>query len=145
MSAQPIPQFLTINLFRKMIKSTDSQDDDSYIQFVNDSNKKVHSSVFPYVGILEPGSIYWSRCKNAALQYARALHADDIELIEKSSAYMKKYNAEMNGDMDDPGLIQTMKAARTDRTKTTMISFDPRDIKVPLPTQNDIFTFDQFA
>lgn len=51
----------------------------------------------------------------------------------------------MFGNGEEHGLIQKMKADRTDRTKSTMITYDPRDNKIPLPTQNDIYTFDDFA
>ena len=141
-----IPQFLTLDFFKLMKQSTDTQDDDLYLQFVTNSNKKVHTTIFPYVDTpLVEGSPYWDRCRDAALAYANSLHAESIELLEKSQHYLKKFNVEMYGEDGDHGLVQEFKATRTTRTRTTMITVDPRDNKVPLPTQNDIFVFDDFA
>lgn len=146
MSVQPIPAFLTLDFFKLMINSTDTQDDDTYLQFVNNANKKVHTNIFPYIDTpLDEGSIYWDRLHDAALAYARSQHAEDIELLEKSTHYLKKFKVEMFGEDGEHGLVQELKATRTSRTKTVMITVDPRDNKVPLPTQNDIFVFDDFA
>jgi len=152
MSVQPIDQFLTINLFKKLLKSTDTQDDDSLIQFVDDSNSKVQTAISRYIDTpIGTGSIYWSRCKNAAVAFARSLQAEDIELIEKSKNYLEKYNVELYGEggtTDLPkagGLIQELIATRNDRTKTVLVRFDPRDEKVPLTTQNDLFVSQEFG
>lgn len=146
MSQQPIPAFLTLESFKLAIKTTDNQDDDQYLQFVNNANKKVHTTIFPYIDTpLDEGSIYWDRLHDAALAYARSLHAEDIELLEKSTHYLKKFKVEMFGEEGNSGLIQELRATRTNRTKTVMITVDPRNNKVPLPTQNDIFVFDEFA
>ena len=152
MSQQPIDQFLTLDFFKLMLKSTDDQDDDLFLQFVNDSNAKVQTAIFRYIDTpIKEGSQYFSRCRDAALSYARSLHAIDIELVDKSKSYREKYNVELYGEggtETNPkagGLIQELVGTRTNRTKTVMITVDPRDNKVPLPTQNDIFVFDDFA
>jgi len=152
MSVQPIDQFLTLDFFKLMLKSTDIQDDDLFLQFVNDSNAKVQTAIFRYIDTpIGEGSIYFSRCRDAALAFARSLHAMDIELVDKSKSYLEKYNVELYGEggtETNPkagGLIQELVGTRTNRTKTVMITVDPRDNKVPLPTQNDLFVFDDFA
>ena len=152
MSVQPLDQFLTKNLFKKMIGSTDTQDDDSYIQFVVDGNSKVQTAISRYIDTpIGKGSEFWSRCRNAALAYARSLHAEDIELLEKSKHYMEKYNIELygqDGTKDYPkagGLIQEIISTRTTRTVTVLAVTDPRDNKVPLTTQNDLFVSEDFG
>ncbi len=152
MSQQPIDSFLTLDFFKLMMKSTDTQDDDLFLQFVNDSNAKVQTAIFRYIDTpILPGSNYFSRCRDAALAYARSLHAIDIELIEKSKSYVNKYNIELYGDdgsENNPkagGLIQELIGTRTNRTKTVLITSDVRDRKVPLPTQNDLFVIDSFG
>lgn len=143
---QPIPEFLTINAFKAAIKSTDTQDDDTYLQFVFNGNKMVHNTIFPYIDTpLERGSIYWSRCADAAMAYARSMHAEDIELLEKSEHYFKKYTIQMFGEDGNHGLVGVFIATRTNRTKTVLTRFDPRDIKVPLPSQNDLFVSQRFG
>ena len=150
--SQEIDQFLTLDFFKLMLKSTDDQDDDLYLQFVNDSNAKVQTAIFRYIDTpILAGSQYFSRCRDAALSYARSLHAIDIELIDKSKSYLEKYNVELYGEdgtESDPragGLIQELIGTRTNRTKTVLVTSDVRDIKVPLPTQNDLFTTERFA
>lgn len=132
--------FLTLSFFKKILKSTDTQDDDSYLEFIDSANLEVHKRIFPYIDTpLGPGSEYFSRCRNAALSYARSLHADDIDLIDKSTEYEKKFDSQMSS------LVQELKATRTDRTKTVLVNVDPRDIKVPLPGQNDLFATERFG
>ena len=141
-----IPQFLTLDFFKIVIQSTDTQDDDSYIQFVTNGNKKVHTTIFPYIDTpLTEGSIYWDRLRDAALTYARSLHAEDIELLEKSKHYLEKFNIEMYGMDNEHGLVQEFKATRNNRTKTILVAADPRDRKVPLTTQNDLFVSQRFG
>ena len=115
MSEQTIDQYLTIDFFKLMIQSTDNQDDDLYLQFVNDSNAKVQSAISRYIDTpIGEGSEFFSRCRDAALAYARSLHAIDIELIEKSKSFIEKYNIELygaEGTKDYPqagGLIQEL-------------------------------------
>lgn len=153
MSAQPIDQYLTLDFFKKMIQSTDDQDDDLLSQHVNDANGKVQTALFRYVDKtpLEPGSPQYSRAGDAALSYARYLRAIDLQQIEKSKSYIEQYNMELygaGGTEGNPmagGLIQELISTRNTRTRTVMITVDPRENKVPLPTQNDIFVFDEFA
>lgn len=151
MSAQPLDQFLTLNLWKAVLKITDDQDDDGFLQFIDDSNSKVQTAISRYIDTpIGEGSVYWSRCKNAALAYARSLHAEDIELIEKSNNYLKKYNVELYGEegtKDAPmagGLIQELIASRTNRTETVLAVFDPRLRKVVLPSQLDLASSETF-
>ena len=148
MSSEPqaIPQFLTINALKSALKSTDTLDDETFLFFVNDANKRVHTSIFPYIDTpLERGSIYWSRCADAAMTWARSMHAEDNELLEKSMHYVEKFNLEMYGKDDEHGLVQEFKATRTNRTRTVLVRRDPRNNKVPLTTQNDLFVSQDFG
>jgi len=152
MSEQTIDQFLTLDFFKLMLKSTDTQDDDLFLQFVTDSNAKVQTAIFRYIDTpIKEGSELFSRCRDAALAFARSLHAIDIELVDKSKSYLEKYNIELYGEDGTEGnpkaggLIQQLIGTRTNRTRTVLVTVDPRENKVPLPTQNDIFVFDDFA
>lgn len=152
MSEQTIDQFLTLDFFKLMLKSTDDQDDDLFLQFVNDSNAKVQSAIFRYIDTpIGEGSIYFSRCRDAALSYARSLHAIDIELVVKSKSYLEKYNIELYGEGGTEaipmagGLIQVLIATRTNRTQTVLAVFDPRRHKVVLTSQLDLATTERFT
>jgi len=145
-------EYIDLAFFKSMIQSTDTQDDVLYQQFVDDANRKVSTAIFRYVDLqLDDQSDDFESAANASLAFARHLLSIDIELIEKSKTYLSFYNVELYGEggtESDPkagGLIQKLIGTRTNRTRTTMITVDPRDNKVPLPTQNDIFVFDDFA
>ncbi len=143
---QPIPEFLTLAAFKTALKSTDTQDDDTYLFFVNNANKQVHTNIFPYLDTpLERSSQYWSRCADIAMSYARSMHAEDLELLEKSTHYFKKYQIQMFGEDGEHGLVQEFRATRTNRTRTTLVKADPREIKVPLTSQNDLFVSQRFG
>ncbi len=143
---QPIPEFLTLAAFKAAIKSTETENDKTYLQFVFNSNKQVHDTIFPYVDTpLDRSSIYWSRCTDIAMAYARSMHAEDVDLLDKSDHYFKKYTIQMFGEDGKHGLVGVFVATRTERTKTAVGRFDPRDNKTPLPTQNDLFTSQNFG
>lgn len=151
MSVQPTDQFLTLNLFKALLRSTDTQDDDSYAEFVDNSNSKVQTAIFRYIDTpIGTGSPFWKQCKNAAVAYARSLQAEDIELIEKSKNYLEKYNIELYGEGGTEalpmagGLIQELIAARTNRTETVLAVYDPRRWKVVLPSQLDLASSERF-
>ena len=134
-----------------MIGSTYTQDDDKYIQFVVDGNSKVQTAISRYIDTpIGQGSEFWSRCRNAALAYARSQHAEDIELLEKSTHYMEKYNIELycdKGTESSPmagGLIQEIIASRTSRTETVLANYDPRKWKVVLPSHLDLASSERF-
>ena len=152
MSEQTIDTFLTLDFFKLMLKSTDTQDDDLFLQFVNDGNAKVQTAIFRYIDTpIGKGSIYFSRCRDAALAYARSLHAIDIELVEKSKSYLEKYNIELYGEGGTEslpmagGLIQELIATRTSRTQPVLAVFDPRRHKVVLTSQLDLATTERFT
>ena len=50
MSQQPIDQFLTLDLFKLMLKSTDTQDDDLFLQFVNGDHEDQRLITFTPTG-----------------------------------------------------------------------------------------------
>ncbi len=150
--SEQIDQFLTLDFFKNQIQSKTTQKDDTYMQFVKASNAKVQSAISRYIDTpIGPGSIYYPRATNAALAYARSLHAEDIELIEKSKNYIEKYNIELYGEGGTEGypkaggLIQELIATRNNRTITVVGRFDPREQKIPLPTQNDLFVSHRFG
>ncbi len=153
MSEQPINPFLVLDKLKSKLKITDTEDDDNLLQIVNNSNRKVQTTLVRYVDktpIPVDDPIY-SRCSDASLYYARSSYAESLEQFEKAKYFLMKYNVEMFGAEDTEGkpmaggLIQELIARRTTRTKTVMITHDPRDFKVPLPCQNDLFVSERFA
>ena len=111
-----IEPFLTGDDLKMALQITDELDDDIILQFVNNANRKVHTAIFPYIETSIPkGSPYWSRCADAALAYARSLHAEDINQIDKAKNYMKKFQIELFGVDGNGGLIQELKKTPTSR------------------------------
>jgi len=152
MSEQPIESYLTLDFFKKMIGSKTTQKDDFYLQIINDANAKVQTALFRYVDTpIDVGSIYHPRIRNIALSWARSLHAINIQLIEKSKIYIEQFNMQLYGAEGTEGkpmaggLIQELIATRNNRTRTILARFDPREQKIPLPTQNDLFVSQRFG
>lgn len=144
--------YIDLAFFKAMVKSTDTQDDIQYQQFVDDANQKVSTAIFRYIDIpLDDATNFFNSAKNAALAFARHLLSIDIELIEKSKTYLEFYNVELYGDggtESNPkagGLIQQLIGTRTNRTKTVLIVADARNRKVILPTQTDMAAIDEFV
>ena len=143
--------YIDLAFFKSMIKSTDTQDDTLYQQFVDDANDKVSSAISRYVDLpLDDATDFFASAKNAALAFARHKLAIDVELIEKSKNYLEKYNIELygaGGTESIPmagGLIQELIAARTNRTETVLANYDPRLLKVVLPSQLDVASSERF-
>ena len=132
--------FLTLQYFKNSIGATDLLDDSTYLAYVNEANKEVHTKIFSYIDTpIGIGSIYFSRCRDAALQFARAQHSLNRNYLERSTAYENRFKIIIDS------IIEELIATRTNRTETILITKDPREIKIPLPTQTDIFTFDRFG
>lgn len=145
-------EYITLAFFKSMVKSTDTQDDVQYQEFVDDANLKVSSAISRYVDLpLDDGTDFFQSGSSAALAYARHLLSIDIELIEKAKTYLSFYNVELYGEggtKQHPqagGLIQELISTRNNRTKSVLVRFDPRDEKVPLTTQNDLFVSQRFG
>ena len=152
MSQPPTEEFLTLEFFKEMVKSTDTQDDIQYTQFVDDANLKVTSAISRYIDTpIGETSEFFTRCRAAALAFARSLQSEDIEQLEKAANYLSKHNIELYGEKGTQrhpnvgGLIQDIISTRNNKTITVLARFDPRNFKVPLPTQNDLFVSQRFG
>lgn len=144
-------EYLTLEFFKSIVKSTDTQDDVQYQDFVDNSNRKVSAAIFRYVNLpLDDQSDEFESASDAALAYARYLLSIDIELVEKAKTYMEFYNIELFGEGGTEaipmagGLIQKLIASRTPRTETVLAVFDPREHKVILPAQLDLAATERF-
>ncbi len=144
-------EYITLAFFKSILKSTDTQDDIQYQDFVDNANRKVSAAIFRYVDLpLDDQTDEFESVSDAALAFARHLLSIDIELIEKAKTYLQFYNVELYGEGGTEsipmagGLIQKFIALRTNRTETTLAVFDPRKHKVPLTSQLDLATTERF-
>ena len=132
--------FCTLEYYKQQVPITNNLKDDQIFGAINAANKEVHTEIFPYVTTpIGSSSIYFSRCRDAAYYYARAYFLNSIDFFDKAKTFTTQYRSAIDK------LQLEFKATRTDRTKNVLIAADPREEKVPLPCQNDIFTFDRFA
>lgn len=144
---QNFEEFLTVDFLKIFLQITNKEKDDILFQCAFSANENVHNAIFSYIDTpLAEGSIYWSRCHDIALSYAVSLFAKIQELFEKADNFKKQYNLDLFGDnKTNSGLIGELKATRTNRTETTLASFDPRRRKVILPSQLDLAATEQFT
>lgn len=153
MSEQPINPFLTVDKLKSNLKITNNLNDNLLEQNVNNANSMVQTTLFRYVDKtpIPVGDPIFSRCGNVSLTFALYLHALDIHDIEKSEKYLNQYNIQMfgagstDGEPMAGGLIQELIATKNTRTTTILARFDPRDSKIPLPTQTDLFVSQRFG
>ena len=61
-----------------------------------------------------------------------------IKSFESAKTYKEDFDAII------ASVLKRAKATPTERTETVMVSVDPRDSKVIIPTQRKIFAFDNF-
>jgi len=132
--------FCTVEYYKSQVPIKNKLKDDQILGATNAGNKQVHTDIFSHVDTpIGKGSIYFSRCRDAAYYFARAYFLNSIDFFDKAKNFTTQYQSTIDK------LILEFKATRTDRELNIMITLDPREKKVPLPTQNDIFVFDEFA
>jgi len=140
MSAVQSSQFITLSFIKSVFKITDSQDDDIWLEIGVSSNQELDTRLNPYtVTPILPTNDLFERCRSIALIFAKSLWAEEQDLFEKSKSHLEKYEIKI------AALIKELIAQRNDKTKTVLARFDPREIKVPLPSQNDLFVSSRFA
>ena len=71
-----------------------------------------------------------------------------LDIARRYKIKVKSFEAAKEYERDFDDIIESVriraKATPTDRTKTLLISSDPREKKTILPTQSSIFAFDNF-
>ncbi len=139
MSLQYSP-FLTLDFIKSVFKITDTQDDDIWLEIIDNSNQELDTRLHPYTTTPVPaGSDVYARATSIALIFAKSLWAEENDLLEKSASHLKKYEIKIEA------LIKELIALRNSRTKSVLARFDPREQKVPLPSQNDLFVSQRFG
>lgn len=131
---------LTLDFIKTVFKITDTQDDNIWLEIIDSSNQELDTRLHPYVDTpIPPGSNLYARARSIALMFAKSLWAEEQQLLEKSKTLLEKYEIKIKA------LIDELIANRNNRTKTILARFDPREQKVPLPTQNDLFVSQRFG
>lgn len=132
--------FCTVEYYKDQVGIKNDLKNDQILGAIMAGNKQIHTDIFPYIDTpIGASSIYFSRCRDAAYYYARAYFLNNIDFFDKAKTFTSQYKEAIDK------LWLEFKATRTDRTKNVLIAADPKEKKIPLPTQNDIYVFDEFA
>ena len=139
MSLQYSP-FLTLDFIKSVFKITDTQDDNIWLEIIASSNQELDTRLHLYtITPIPEGSDLYARVRSIGLMFAKSLWSEEQDLLEKSKTQLEKYEIKIKA------LINELISERNPRTKSILARFDPREQKIPLPTQNDLFVSQRFG
>lgn len=118
----------------------DTTNDSTILQFALSANRHISLALRPHIDDQRlAGSQYWQDAANTTFLYFHHLFEHRINNNEKEfEMYLVQYRDALNT------LIKGIKADRPRRTKTVLVTDDPRKEKLRLPSQRDIFIFGNF-
>lgn len=121
------------------IQVNDTVDDNTLDNYGNQANRKIDNLLFSYQDVI-PAAVteITGDCKGAARMYI--CYRYKVKQREFDSA--KEYRTEFDSMVET--VIKRLEAKRGTRTKTVLISEDPRDKKLLIPAQKDIFVLDDY-
>lgn len=133
--------YVTLLESRTDLGIEDDQDDTILTGFIKDANEDVELKLVPFADKLPlvPGTKNFKAAKRAALIYVRARWRERKKSFELAEKLDKLYASKIKD------LKAALSAEPTERKQTVLITSDPRDKKLALPTQYPIFIFDDFA
>lgn len=119
----------------------DDVDEREVIDIVKDANQDIEIAITPYAATIPitDGSAIFKACSRAGLIYCKARWKEKKHIFELAKTLNEQYEEKMKY------IIKALQSVPTDRTKAVIVSEDPRDAKLPLPTQYANFVFDDFA
>lgn len=119
----------------------DNLDDGEIIQIVKETNQDIETELTPYADTLPlvDGTPNFKAASRAGLINVMARWKEKKHNFELAAALDKRYDKKIKA------LQKSLQSIPTERTKSLIVSQDPREAKLPLPTQYPNFVFDDFA
>ena len=142
MSAEAvIGQYVKFQEAKDGLDFPDDVDDEELHTMVKEANQDIETKLTPYADALPlvDGTKNFKAATRAGLIYVRALWKEKKHNFELADKLTKRYEQKMHD------LQKSIESIPTVRTKSLIVSVDPRDAKLPLPTQYPNFVFDDFA
>ena len=138
---EPVGQYVKVQEAMDGLDQPDDEDKEEIITIVKDANQDIEIAITPHAASLplEDGTPLFKACSRAGLIYVKARWKEKKLNFELAKQLDRLYEEKMHY------IIGALKSIPTVRTKSVVISKDPRDKKLPLPTQYQVFVFDDFA
>ena len=140
MSEQIYTAFLTIDYLQNSLQEFSASFVAKLTDITDRSNEQVDNDISPHISTpVDAGDSIFSHCRTLALRHAKMLWADEeLNDMDKMEKYQTLYDNKLES------VTKELKARRTEKTKTVLISKDPRDAKTILPTQASVLAFHNF-
>ena len=142
MSAEAnVGQYVKPQEVKDALDIPDNVENEEILTLVKDANHDIEVKLRPYAAALPltDGTPEFKAASRAGVIYCSARWKEKKHNFELSAQLDKRYEAKMRD------LVNFLQSIPTDRTKAVIVGTDPRDSKLPLPTQYENFVFDDFA
>lgn len=142
MSAETnVGQYVKPQEAKDALDKPDNVEHEEIMTIVKEANHDIEVKLRPVANALPlvDGTPEFKAASRAGLLYVKARWKEKKHNFELAEKLDKRYEGKMRD------LIDFLQSIPTDRTKAVIVSTDPRDAKLPLPTQYDHFVFDDFA
>jgi len=138
---EPVGQYVKLQEAIDGLDQPDDQDKEEILTIVKDANHDITIKLTPYAATLplDEGTENFKAASRAGLIYVKARWKEKKLNFELAKTLDTRYERKMKD------LQKALESIPTTRTKSVVISKDPRDVKLPLPTQYQVFVFDDFA
>lgn len=136
----PIGQYVKLQECKDGIDFVDDLDDEELLTMIKDANDDLETELRPYADVLPlpDGSPDFKAAARAGLIYVKARWKEKKHNFELAKVLDSRYEKKLKS------LKKALESKPHERTQAFVISQDPREEKLPLPTQYDIFVFDDF-
>ena len=142
MSAEvQVGQYVKLQEARTALDIDDDLDDEELTTIVKDANQDLEIAITPVVDAVPvvDGTAVFKALGRTGLIYVRARWKEKKHNFKLAETLDKLYMEKLMY------IVKALESEPTDRTKSFIISQDPREAKLPLPTQYANFVFDDFA
>lgn len=136
-----VGQYVKLTEAKKALDITDNVDDQEIITIVKEANQDLEIAITPVVDVVPvaDGTAIFKALGRAGLIYVRARWKEKKHNFKLAETLDKLYSEKVMY------IVQALKSEPTDRSKSFLVSQDPREAKLALPTQYSNFVFDDFA
>ena len=136
-----VGQYVKLTEAKKSLDITDNVDDQEIITIVKEANQDLEIAITPVADAvpIPDGTAIFKALGRTGLIYVRARWKEKKHNFKLAETLDKLYSEKLMY------IVKALESEPTDRTKSFIISQDPREGKLPLPTQYANFVFDDFA
>ena len=136
-----VGQYVKLQEAKDALDFPDDLDDEELLGMVKDANQDIEMAITPHADTLPipDGVPIFKACSRAGLIYVKARWKEKKHNFELAKTLDALYSEKMHY------IVLALKSVPEGRTKVLLVKTDPRDKKLPLPSQYDIFVFDDFA